>query len=256
MTISYIALGLFILLAYTAEAVTGFGSIVIALSLGALFFPIDWLQTVLVPLNICMTGFLSWKHRRFIDKALLLRLVLPFMFVGTLAGLALQPLLGGIALKISFAVLILWFAIREILKLRTPAKAEASSVKSENSERTMLTRLLVAAAGVTHGLFASGGPLLVYALAGTALDKARFRATLIVVWFSLNAALTTVFLAQGRLAHSWTALLYYLPLIPIGIILGEHLHHRIDEQNFRRWIYRLLVIAALALLLATLLSLS
>ncbi|MDF1779999.1 MAG: sulfite exporter TauE/SafE family protein [Alcanivoracaceae bacterium] len=256
MTISYIALGLFILLAYTAEAVTGFGSIVIALSLGALFFPIDWLQTVLVPLNICMTGFLSWKHRRFIDKALLQKLVLPFMFVGTLAGLALQPLLGGIALKISFAVLILWFAVRELLKLRAPIKIEVFDVRdSGNGAGTLLTRLLVAAAGITHGLFASGGPLLVYALAGTALDKARLRATLIVVWFSLNAALTAVFLAQGRLAHSWTALLYYLPLIPIGIVLGEHLHHRIDEQSFRRWIYRLLVIAALALLLATLLSL-
>lgn len=256
MTISYIALGLFILLAYTAEAVTGFGSIVIALSLGALFFPIDWLQTVLVPLNICMTGFLSWKHRRFIDKALLLKLVLPFMFVGTLTGLALQPLLGGIALKISFAVLILWFAVRELLKLRAPIKIEVSDVRdSGNGASALLTRLLVAAAGITHGLFASGGPLLVYALAGTALDKARFRATLIVVWFSLNAALTAVFLARGRLAHSWTALLYYLPLIPIGIVLGEQLHHRIDEHSFRRWIYRLLVIAALALLLATLLSL-
>lgn len=257
MTFAYIALGLFILLAYTAEAVTGFGSIVIALSLGALLFPIDWLQTVLVPLNICMTGFLSWKHRRFIDKALLLKLVLPFMFVGTLAGLALQPLLGGIALKISFAVLILWFSIRELLKLRAPANGMVSSVQRViGGERTLLTQLLVAAAGITHGLFASGGPLLVYALAGTALDKARFRATLIVVWFSLNSALTAVFFVQGRLAHSGLTLLYYLPLIPIGIVLGEYLHHRIDEQNFRRWIYRLLVIAALALLLATLLSLS
>src|SRR5690606_37702489 len=74
-TAAYILLGVFILFAYTAEAVTGFGSIVIALSLGALLFPIDWLQTILVPLNIAMTGFLAWRHRRHVDRRLLLRLV-------------------------------------------------------------------------------------------------------------------------------------------------------------------------------------
>ncbi len=36
----WIWLGVFILLAYTIEAITGFGSIVIALSLGALLLPI------------------------------------------------------------------------------------------------------------------------------------------------------------------------------------------------------------------------
>ena len=42
-----------------------------------------------------------------------------------------------------------------------------------------LSRLLSLGAGISHGLFASGGPLLVFALAGTHLDKARLRATLV-----------------------------------------------------------------------------
>ena len=58
MSIAPYALGGFILLAYTLEAITGFGSIVIALSLGALLLPIEQLLPVLVPLNICMTGYL------------------------------------------------------------------------------------------------------------------------------------------------------------------------------------------------------
>ena len=62
------ALGAFILLAYTLEAVTGFGSIVIALSLGALLLPIEQLLPVLVPLNIGMTGSLVWRHRAQIDR--------------------------------------------------------------------------------------------------------------------------------------------------------------------------------------------
>lgn len=56
------ALGAFTLLAYTLEASTGFGSIVIALSLGALLLPIDQLLPVLEPLNIGMTGYLVSRH--------------------------------------------------------------------------------------------------------------------------------------------------------------------------------------------------
>jgi hypothetical protein len=245
-TAAYILLGVFILFAYTAEAVTGFGSIVIALSLGALLFPIDWLQTILVPLSIAMTGWMSWRLRRHIDAALLLRLVMPFMLAGTLLGVVLQPLLAGALLKLLFAALILWFALRELVRMARSATTARRPV--------WLNRLLVLGAGVTHGLFASGGPLLVYALAGTPLDKARFRASLILVWCLLNSTLTLVFLWQGKLAGKLDVLLCYLPLIPVGILLGEWLHRRVDEVQFRLWVYRLLVVAALALMLATVLS--
>ena len=243
----YALLGGFILFAYTAEAVTGFGSIVIALSLGALFFPIDWLQTLLVPLNICMSSYLSFKHRRHIDWPTLGRLIMPFMVGGTLLGYVLQPHLGGPVLKICFALLILWFAVRELKRLHGGIIAPIKSRRWSQG--------VIAAAGITHGLFASGGPLLVYGLAGSTLDKARFRATLILVWFSLNSMLTVLFLSQGRIQENWQSLVCYLPLVPLGIWLGEYLHHRIDEANFRLWIYRILCLSALALLLASVLPL-
>src|SRR5699024_7224088 len=67
----WIWLGACILISSTVEAVTGFGSIVIALSLGALLLPIASMLPVLVPLNIFMTGTIAWKNRRHIDRALL-----------------------------------------------------------------------------------------------------------------------------------------------------------------------------------------
>jgi uncharacterized membrane protein YfcA len=243
----YWVLGGFILFAYTAEAMTGFGSIVIALSLGALILPIEYLQTVLVPLNICMTGFLSWRHWRHIDWRLLARLIMPFMVAGTLLGYGLQPVLGGAVLKASFAVLVLWFALRGLYQA---SRGHVAVPKSP-----WFSRGIVLGAGVTHGLFASGGPLLVYGLAGMSLDKARFRATLILVWFALNSLLTILFFNQGRLQPVALHVLAYLPLIPVGILLGERLHHRVDDAAFRLWIYRVLVLAASALLLSSLLQL-
>ncbi|HUE94587.1 sulfite exporter TauE/SafE family protein [Pseudomonas sp.] len=233
MDVIWLTLAGFILLAYTLEAITGFGSIVIALSLGALFLPIDQLLPVLVPLNICMTGYLVWRHRQMIDRGLLLSMILPGMVVGTLIGYALLPWLDAALAKRLFGALVLWFAARELWRLR---HAAAQPVRP-----MWLNRLLSLCAGISHGLFASGGPLLVFALAGTQLDKARLRATLVTVWFSLNSLLTVAFLLDGRLLPALPQVASYAPLLLIGVWLGERLHRRFNEQHFRIVIYGLLL---------------
>jgi uncharacterized membrane protein YfcA len=234
------ALGVFILLAYTLEAITGFGSIVIALSLSALLLPIDQLLPVLVPLNICMTGYLVYRHWRMVDVRLLLGTILPGMVAGTLLGYWLLPYLDTQALKSVFGALILWFAGRELWRLR---HAAVLPVRPQ-----WLTRLITLGAGLSHGLFASGGPLLVFGLAGTQLDKARLRATLISVWFTLNSLLTLAFLLDGRLQPALPQVLGYAPLLLLGVWLGERLHRRFDERHFRIAIYILLLATGILLL--------
>ena len=242
MDIIWLTLAGFILLAYTLEAITGFGSIVIALSLGALLLPIDQLLPVLVPLNICMTGYLVWRHRQMIDRPLLLSMILPGMVVGTLIGYALLPWLNAALAKRLFGALVLWFAARELWRLHHAAVQPVRPL--------WLSRLLSLCAGISHGLFASGGPLLVLALAGTQLDKARLRATLVTVWFSLNSLLTVAFLLDGRLLPALPQVLSYAPLLLIGVWLGERLHRRFNEQHFRIAIYLLLLVTGGLLLVA------
>ncbi|MEN0107687.1 MAG: sulfite exporter TauE/SafE family protein [Pseudomonas sp.] len=235
----HLALGVFILLAYTLEAITGFGSVVIALSLGALLLPIEQLLPILVPLNIAMTGFLSWRYRRLIDRRLLLGTILPGMLVGTLLGYCLLPWLDGQALKRGFGILVLWFAARELLRRRSDTLRHVPN---------WIMRAITTAAGVCHGLFASGGPLLVFALAGTALDKSRLRATLVAVWFTLNGLLTLAFLLDGRLLPTLPQVLSFAPLLVVGVLLGERLHRRVDERHFRRGIYSLLLVTGVLLI--------
>lgn len=234
-------IALFILLAYTVEAITGFGSLVIALSLGALVLPIPELMPVLVPLNVLMSGFLAWRHRQHIHWPTLLRLILPLMLVGTLFGYALRPWLGDNLLKLLFGALVLWFASRELWRMARQQVAP--------QHPTWLNRSLTLGAGLTHGLFASGGPLLVFAMAGTTLGKSQLRATLLSVWFSLNASLSLLFLFDGSLIPSLPRLASFLPLLVVGVLLGEFLHHRLNEQRFRQLVYGLLVITGALLMI-------
>lgn len=239
-------LALFVFVAYSIETVTGFGSIVIALSLGALILPIHEMLPVLVPLNICMTGYLALRHRRSIHWPTLLKLILPMMGAGTLLGYGLRPWLGDAGLRSLFALLIIWFAARELFFMwRSTAPANGKL------HGAWWTRSWMLLAGVTHGLFASGGPLLVYSLSGTELDKARFRATLITVWLSLNTLLTLIFAIDGSLLPALPRVAAFLPIIVSGVILGEWMHHRISEQRFRVAVFLLLLLTGIALLIAS-----
>lgn len=239
----WLLIGLFVLVSYTVEAVTGFGSLVIALSLGALLLPVPELLPVLVPLNVLMTGYLVWRNRRHIDKTLLLRVILPLMLIGTLAGFVLQGWLPANLLKLLLGLLIIWFALRELWRIHRGIAIGAPP--------TWFNRLLTFAAGITHGLFASGGPLLVYALAGTTLDKHRLRATLLCVWFTLNACLSFLLLIDGRLLPALPRLVLFIPLLVVGVLAGEYLHHRVNEQRFRQLVYSLLGVTGGVLVVQT-----
>lgn len=236
----WIWVGLCILVAYTIEAVTGFGSLVIALSLAALVLPLPEVMPVLVPLSVLMSGFLAWRNRQHIDWRLLLRMILPLMLTGTLVGYLIHTGLDDELLKLLFGLLIVWFAGRELWRLARGVVAQAHPA--------WLSRALTFAAGITHGLFASGGPLLVYALAGTHLDKSRLRATMLSVWFTLNASLSMLFLFQGSLVPALPRTVTYVPLLVIGILLGEWLHHRVDETRFRQIVYGLLTVTGALLI--------
>lgn len=247
MSFVFFWLGLCVLVAWTIEAMSGFGSIVIALSLAAIFLPIPDTLPVLVTLNVFTSSWLAWQHRRHVDKDLLLRRILPGMLLGTLVGAFLRDLSTGPLLKIAFAILILWFAVRELLA------AYGSGARKAHAPAQ--TQALVGAAGITHGLFASGGPLLVYALAGVQMDKARFRATLVTVWLVLNGVLAGLFLAQGKTAAHALQILFLLPVIGLAVWLGNKLHHRLDEGKFRVMVFWLLLLVGMALMLSQLLLL-
>ncbi|WP_374961320.1 sulfite exporter TauE/SafE family protein [Spongiibacter tropicus] len=237
-------LGLCIFIAFGIEAITGFGSIVIALSLGALLLPIDAMLPVLVPLNICMTSYLAIRHRQHIHWPTLLKMILPLMVGGTLLGYLLRPALGDNTLQILFGALVIWFAARELWR-----SIRGLKVSQHGSGWTRSWMLI---AGITHGLFASGGPLLVYALTGTQLSKSAFRATLISVWLSLNGLLTVVFALDGSLLPALPRIAMMLPVLLAGVVIGEFLHHRVNENRFKQLVYTLLLLTGALLIITTL----
>lgn len=237
----WIFLGVAIFIAWTIDAAIGFGSLVIALAIGALFLPLDVITPILVPLNIVLSGYLTIRYRRYIQWPLLGRVILIPMILGTVIGALIVTQFTDSALRILFGLIVVWFASRSLWFAFKPTAML-------RPHHRWMTRTLTFFAGMTHGLFASGGPLLVYALTGVELLKQQFRATLSLVWFGLNVSLTLWFVFNGRFFEHADKTVWYLPVVIGAIVFGEWLHHRISEERFRKVVLILLLIAGILLL--------
>ncbi len=240
---SFAILAAIVAMAWTTEAAAGFGSLVIAMTLGAHLFPVTELAPVLVPLNPVLTGYMVARHHGHIDRALLFRRVLPLMLLGMGAGLALFSIASGPALTTAFGVFIVAVSVRELWAAARPgtsARALPAPVAAGG----------IFGAGIIHGIFSTGGPMLVYVLGRSDLDKSAFRSTLAVVWLVLNTTLTAAHLAAGRLnADNGVYVAALIPVVALSIAAGEKLHHHLDAGRFRVFVFSLLLVAGLALLI-------
>ncbi len=231
--------------AYTTQAITGFGSIIIALALAAHLYPVIELLPVLVALNVPLCLYFVLRHRQHLQGRLLLFEVLPWMAAGLGTGLLLFGLIRGQWLEQLFGLLVVVLAAWELWRARHPG-----GLPPPAHAPTM--RASLGAAGVIHGLYASGGPLLVYALSRQRLSPAALRCSLMCVWLVFNATLVGVYAWRGMWtpqALMQTALL--LPAIAPGIVLGEYLHARLSVRTFHLLIQMLLVVSGLALIIGT-----
>lgn len=237
-----IAAGL-VLLSFSVAALAGFGATVIAVTLGAHFLPIDWWVPRVVSLNIFLMAYLVIRHRGHADFGLLLKRILPLMGTGMLAGLAVAQFLSGPTLEAALGIFVVLMSARELLSalkvLPRPTRPIPGPVGSG----------LIAIAGMIHGIYASGGPLLVYAVSRSGLTKSKFRSTLAVVWLTLNSTLLGAFILQGRFtSQAAQQMLPILPVVVVATALGEWGHKRIDEARFKVVVYSILLFAGGALL--------
>ncbi|MCC6876045.1 MAG: sulfite exporter TauE/SafE family protein [Sandaracinaceae bacterium] len=247
---------------YALQTITGFGSTLLLLTFGAHLLPIPEIVALAVPISVMQSSYIGVRHRSGIDWKLLGARILPLMGGGLAVGFFAFRGVGAGWMQTAFAVLVLALSAREIVAMVRAARAEPVAVPvPERGEAPPpspagpaalpkpIAALFVLAAGVIHGVYATGGPLLVYALGRSGLSKHAFRSTLAIVWLVLDLVLTVSFTIDGRYdRQSLIRLAIIVPAMPLGVLVGEALHHRVDERRFRYLVFALLVAGALSLL--------
>jgi uncharacterized membrane protein YfcA len=139
--------------------------------------------------------------------------------------------------------MVLALSARDLQQLRATDAGPEKPISRPASVAAML------GAGVVHGIYAAGGPLLVYAVGREGLGKKEFRSTLSMVWILLNIILITRFLRAGDYDPTVALdIALLVPTVPLGILMGEWVHHKVDERRFRIAVLILLAAAAISLI--------
>ena len=226
-----------VFLANTVEAITGFAGTMLSMPAAIRLIGVDEARVVLnmVALFVSLTiavqnrGQILWREVRKISL---------FMLAGAAAGRALLSLAPLDPLLTVYGLLIIAVAVKDLL-----------AASASPAVPVWLLPAVLLGAGMIHGMFLSGGALLVLYAAAVLKEKGTIRATLAPVWLILNSLL----LAQDIFCRNVTGhslRLGALCLIPVALALylGDRLHRKVSSAHFFRLTDLLLVVSGLTLL--------
>lgn len=227
-----------VFLAFLVRGALGFGSGLIAVPLLVLLFPL----TVVVPVVSVMEYLASATHGVVLRRAIIfgdLWALLPFSVLGLLLALLLFETVEPGSLTRALGVFVLSYALWSLLPLR--------SEKLHSRGWAVPLGLL---AGLVGTLFGTGGPFYVIYFSLRRLDKTQFRATFATLFLVEGLVRLVGYAVTGLLdAGSLLLVLAALPMLATGLYVGGHIHVRLSQQAFQRWISVLLLAAGLSLLL-------
>ena len=222
--------------AYFTQTVTGFGSNMITLTFGGLFFSADYMLPIILSQNIFFTGYLVFGYTSSIDLQVLKKLTFPSFLIAFPVGVIGSIYFSAGFLIYAFAALVIFVSSYGLFTMKKKGQKDAHQVWPY-------------LAAFSHGMFAAGGPFLVYYAARLNLDKLVFRTQLSIVWLTLNATLLVVLFFRGNLTMATSKLALWLaPAMLLGLFVGEILQKRLSPQRFLQIVYVLMLFSGLAML--------
>ena len=227
-----------VLVAYFIRGISGFGSGLIAVPLLALFLPLTFVVPMILVTDFSaalVLGTHTRRHARWDE----IRPLLPFSLIGIVAGVTLLINLPKAPLLATLGLFVLAFGARSILNLHGTGS---------------VSRRWAAPAGLLGGmvgaLFGTGGPPYVIYLNHRLRDKAELRATFSGLFILEGGVRIVTFLIAGLLLdiRLLFAILAALPLVALGLFLGNRVHIGLAPAQMQRLLGGLLLISGTSLL--------
>ncbi len=222
--------------ANTVQAITGFAGTVLAMPPSTYLLGLDNAKVVLNAMAWVSGLMIAIMNYRYINWKELAKIVV-FMIAGMFAGMEICRVINSDSTLLTiYGFVILAIALKNLL------------VKKETDLPQAALYLVLLAAGVIHGMFVSGGALLVIYAVQVLKDKNEFRATVAPVWVVLN---TFMMITQYRsgLFTTENVQLIAVSILPLFLAtwLGGKLAQRLNQNVFLNLTYILLIISGVSL---------
>lgn len=242
-----------IVLTNTIQGITGFAGTILAMPPGLMLMGYDIAKPVLNVLAIFSGIYVFVGNYKKICWKELLKIVI-IMALGIFGAVYIHGLFVGKEqlLYRLLGIFVILLAVQGFWKLtRKPAAQDDAQGKTPATTAggNAFAYAILVLAGIIHGLFVSGGPLLISYMTKRIQDKVSFRATISTVWIFLN----TLILLEDVQAGLWVpstirVLIISVPFLLVGMFIGSKLYARMSQLVFMKLTYILLFISGLTLL--------
>jgi hypothetical protein len=218
--------------------VTGFGAGLVTIPLATHFVPLPFALSVFALMDLAMALRVGLQNPKDAAKAEIARM-LPFILVGTLAGVTVLVNLPRAGALLALGVFIALYA--------TYALVSRPGANVVGRHWAFLAGL---SGGITSTLFGAGGPPYAIYLSHRALSKEQFRATItLTTLFSIGMrvvafAITGLLLKDGVLLTALFAMLAAMA----GITLASWVFRRVTRDVLLRVVAVLLLVNGISLI--------
>ena len=245
-----------IFLSNIIQGITGFAGTILAMPFSLRLVGMDVAVPVLNLLGFLSGVYVFSGNRKSVDKKVLRHVVI-VMGISVLMGLFIKNLLSGRPRLLYYilgviVIIIAVVGLCRILLKKAKMLGDEDDLDSLPSggvlKASVLLEILLVAAGIVHGMFVCGGPLLIGYLTRKLPEKAAFRATISTIWIFLNGIILISQIAGGM----WTpqlikTTLISLPFLFSGMFIGGVMYRSMSQRFFVILTYILLFIAGLSL---------
>ncbi|RHB43989.1 sulfite exporter TauE/SafE family protein [Enterocloster aldenensis] len=273
----YAVFFLVILLSNIIQGITGFAGTILAMPPSLMLVGYDTAKPVLNVLGLLSGIYVFAGHRKHVCWGELKKIV-AVMAAGIVGGIFLKGFFAGRE-RVLYALLGLfvvclslqglhklwrdWLGTQEDAAAGAEAAAEAKAAAGAKTAEAKAAAegkaagpdkaglyLLLGLAGIVHGIFVSGGPLLIGYLTKRIQDKVSFRATISTVWVVLN----TIILLDDIRSGLWNPELVKIqaasiPFLLAGMAVGSRLYAKMSQRLFMLITYVLLFVSGISLLI-------
>lgn len=224
-------------LSNTIMTVTGFAGTMLAMPASILLLGVEDARFILNVTAILSCVFIAVQQWKYANKKELKKILL-IMLAGMLVGTVLYRIIPMSFLLPAYGVIIVLTALKRLLLPQTTSLPQ------------WVCLLVLVAAGIIHGMFVSGGALLVLYATLMLQDKSEFRATIAATWAVLDPTFF-VLNFDPALWNTQNIILIGLCIIPLilSVYIGNWLHNKINEVYFMKLTYVLLIASGLSIIL-------
>lgn len=232
-------LALFLLIIFSTnliQGITGFAGTVLAMPFAIMIYGIDvakpslTILALLAGLLIAVRGYRHIVWKEFFK-------ILVVMFIGVFIGEYIYSFLKTELLLQIFSVFVIAVALMGLLG------------KKKRELPDLALDLILLLAGVIHGMFVSGGPLLIVYAVKKLPEKNQFRTTVSMIWVALDIYLIIKQAMAGLMTNfTLSVTLWSVPALLIGVFIGNRMAAKMSQEAFLKLSYILLIISGVSLL--------